>query len=365
MAIAQLEISHFRNLEQVSLFPSPKLNIILGKNGSGKTSLLEAINFLGSARSFRTPHSKHLISFGREQFVLFAKLAVADVPVSIGIAKDKDRMSIKIANQVVCNSSALAELLPVQVINPDVHKLLEDGPRYRRRFIEWGVFHVKQNYFGMWQQCRHILKQRNAALKQNLPSKEIRHWDIALVEISEQLTTLRQQYLVSLQPFLDDLMQKIKGLPDISIRLEKGWPKSKTLEEALKETIESDKQKGFTQYGPHRADLKILIGSMEAKHVVSRGQQKLVTALMKVAQTQYLENEERGATPVLLIDDLPAELDQDYREDLMKEIAGLRSQVFVTATDRSLLEIARTPNSGKVFHVEHGKVTVADHMVVA
>ena len=213
MAIAQLEISHFRNLEQVSLSPSPRLNIIVGKNGSGKTSLLEAVNFLGSARSFRTPHSKQLISFAHDQFILFAKIAAADVPVSVGISKDQNAMTIKVANRVVASASILAELLPVQIINPDVHKLLEEGPRYRRRFIEWGVFHVKPNYLPLWQQCRHILKQRNAALKQNLSLNEINQWDLALVEITETITAMREQYLANLQPYIDTLMNGVTGLP--------------------------------------------------------------------------------------------------------------------------------------------------------
>jgi len=360
MAIDQLEISNFRNLDQVSLSPSPHLNFIVGKNGSGKTSRLEAINFLGTGRSFRTPHSKNLIGFGHDQFVLFARISTSDVPVSVGIAKNSQSMNIKIANQVVSSASVLADMLPVQIINPDVHKLLEEGPRYRRRFIEWGVFHVKPNYFGLWQQCRHILKQRNAALKQHLSLKELKHWDTALAEISELITSLRRQYIDGLQPYISALLKNIPDLADIQVRLDQGWPKSKILEDALKESIDTDRSKGFTQYGPHRADLKISLGGVNVKHVVSRGQQKLITAFFKLAQMQLLQQEEQRANCVLLVDDLPAELDHDFRELLMGEIENLHSQAFVTATDQDLLSVAQTNSSIRMFHVEHGKIQATE-----
>ena len=149
MAIELLDIHNFRNIAHTRLSPSPHLNVIVGKNGSGKTSLLESIYYLSAARSFRTPHSKHLIKIGEPQFSLFAKIRKLEnsIGIGIGIARDPEGVKIKIANSIATNSSQLASLLAVQIINPDVHKMMEEGPRHRRRFMEWGVFHVKPNYF--------------------------------------------------------------------------------------------------------------------------------------------------------------------------------------------------------------------------
>ena len=357
MAIEQLEISNFRNLKKVSLTPSPHINALFGDNGSGKTSLLEAIYFLGTARSFRTPHSKQAIMFGQPQFVVFAKIvAEGGASVPVGVSKDPQSITIKIANRPVNNSSALAELLPVQLINPDVHKMLEEGPRYRRRFLEWGLFHVKPNYFQHWQECRHILKQRNAALKQNLSGREIDQWNRALCEKSELINRQREEYLQALQPVITELLDRSPQLPKVEITLSKGWPKNKTLEQALTENLETDRSRGFTQHGPHRADLSITCQGIKAKDVVSRGQQKIITAIMKLAQLQLLTETKSPSRSVLLVDDLPAELDPKFRELLLSIVRDQRAQVFVTATETSLLQPQSATSDLRMFHVEHGQV---------
>ncbi|WP_455219251.1 DNA replication/repair protein RecF [Kaarinaea lacus] len=353
MAIEQLDILQFRNLTEVRIKPSLLLNFIVGKNGSGKTSLLEAIYYLGSARSFRTPHSKQLIAMGESQFSLFAKITHRDASLGIGISKTPQSVKIKIANSVVTNASQLAELLPVQLINPDVHKMMEEGPRHRRRFIEWGVFHVKPNYLSDWQQCRHVLKQRNAALKHGLSTNELRYWNDSLVEISESISVTREEYLAQLQPFLDQLICGVPGLPKITIKLDRGWTAQKSLQEVLEDSIRGDRKRGFTQFGAHRADLQILAGEMRAKDVVSRGQQKMLTAMMKIAQVNCLRKSGQGANIVLLVDDLPAELDSDYRQHLINIIVQANVQTFITATDLEML-IKNVPDSAEVFHVEHG-----------
>ena len=357
MSIEQLEIANFRNLENVSLIPSPKLNAIIGNNGSGKTSLLEAIYFLGTAKSFRTPHSKQAITFGKSQFVVFGRITGSGgASVPVGISKDHDSMAIKISNRAAASASTLAGLLPIQLINPDVHKMLEEGPRHRRRFMEWGLFHVKPNYFQHWQECRHILKQRNAALKQNLPTREIEQWDIALCEKTEVITSLRRQYLEELQPSINRLLGQSDLLPKIEIELSQGWSKSKSLEQVLKDNLESDRARGFTQYGPQRLDLKITCHGVKAKDVVSQGQQKIITAIMKLAQLECLNQGDSSHRCVLLVDDLPAELDQQFRELLLGIIAQQHAQVFITATDVDLL-FSETANLDiNVFHVEHGTI---------
>lgn len=357
MAIEQIDILHFRNLAQVRIAPTRQINIVVGKNGSGKTSLLEAIYYVGSARSFRTPHSKQLISIGETEFSLFARIRNLDTAMGIGISRNFQTVKIKIANSLATNASQLAELIPIQLINPDVHKMMEEGPRHRRRFIEWGVFHVKPNYLADWQQCRHVLKQRNAALKQGLGSKELEYWNAALCEISDTINVTREAYLEQLQPFVDELICRVPGLPKITITLDRGWTSKKSLMQVLIDSVDSDRKRGFTQFGPHRADLQILVGDTRAKDLVSRGQQKMLTAIMKIAQVNCLTKAEQGANVILLVDDLPAELDRDFRSCLIDIISNTNVQTFITATDLDLVEI-NCSDKARVFHVKHGTVVM-------
>lgn len=357
MAIDVLEISQFRNIRQASLSPAPQQNLIVGKNGSGKTSILESIYVLGTGRSFRTPHSKTLINTDTEQFSVYGKLCNEERCLPVGVLRNRSEMKIKIAGDMASSASQLAEVLAVQIVNPDVHKLLEEGPRYRRRFIEWGVFHVEPHYFPLWQQCRQLLKQRNAALKSRVTARELTHWDTALCHAANQLTAFKENYLTALQPYVTGLLEAADGLPAIAMSLQKGWPKEKTLMDVLEASRISDYEKGFTQYGPHRSDLRIHADGVRAKERVSRGQQKLITALLKIAQVQHLSSVKPKGHIVLMVDDLPAELDKTNRYFLMNEIASVPVQTFVTATEVEQLPYS-APSSlpPKMFHVEHGTV---------
>jgi len=359
MAIQSISITDFRNLHHVDINPSRHLNLLVGKNGSGKTSFLEAIHFLGAARSFRTHQSKQLINSEREQFILFTRLKQGGATYSVGVSRDKQTTKIKIANRYATSAAELASVLPIQVVNPDTHKLLEEGPRFRRRFIEWGVFHVKHGYLNVWQKCRHILKQRNAALKQHWPRKAMVEWDSALVSVSTEISTIREDYVAQLLPYINQLITEVGDLPTLDFGLYQGWPNDVTLAEVLLSNWESDRKKGITQYGPHRADLRIRANGLLAKDVVSRGQQKLITALLKLGQVRYLEHAHPGKTLVLLIDDLPAELDKEHRQALMKIATDGNSQIFITATDPDLVELNSLSVNYCMFHVEHGNIVLA------
>ncbi|NOZ54703.1 MAG: DNA replication/repair protein RecF [Gammaproteobacteria bacterium] len=358
MAIQELTISNFRNLNNVSLTPARHLNILVGANASGKTNFLEAIYFLGTARSFRTIQSKQLINFESQDFVLFTRINQGGTIFPIGISRNKQNTTIKIAQRFATSAAELASLLPVQVINPDTHKLMEEGPRYRRRFIEWGVFHVKHGYMDTWQKCRHILKQRNAALKNHWARKAIQQWDLALINVSSEITAIRNEYIQQLLPYVNQFISDVGDLPTLDFSLYQGWPASENLQELLQASWETDKRKGITQYGPHRSDLRIRIKGYAAKDIVSRGQQKIITALLKLGQLKLLENAYPEMTSLLLIDDLPAELDQRYRQALMALITVSRSQVFMTTTDSKFIDVDALDVEHCMFHVKQGKISV-------
>ena len=354
MHIARLSVSQFRNIQKTDLEFAPQVNWILGNNGSGKTSLLEAVYFLGHAKSFRTPHSTQLIQHQQKTFLLFAEIQrPPDLYTTIGIQREKHSETVKLAKQLCQRKSELAKALPMQVINPDVHKILEDSPRYRRRFLDWGVFHVEHSYWDCWRRYHSILKQRNAALKQHWDPKLIQAWDDELLQTVKDITTIKAAYVDRLRKVLQSMPHGFDGL---QITYLQGWPESQPFEECLHSSLESDRKTGFTKFGPHRSDLKITVHGEVAKDVVSRGQQKFLACLLKIAQVEVFR-EVLNFSPLFLVDDLFSELDRQSAGRIIDLLQGSGSQLIVTAIETPASVTVAANGETKMFHVEHGEFT--------
>lgn len=356
MSLVQLEIHQVRNLSHTEINPSSQINLVYGKNASGKTSLLEAIHILSLARSFRTNHIQQVIQRDKDFLTVFGRINHPDSrqTTAIGIQKGQDQTQIRINNQTVTKTSSLAAALPVQVINPDIHKLLEQGPRYRRQFLDWGVFHVEHTFLSAWQDYHRVLRQRNAALRSHSSQQDIRYWDPLLVEKGEQISRLRCRYIEELQPYLVRYCETLLGLVP-ELHYQPGWNQGFPFGEALNRGFERDRRYGFTQSGPHRADLVIQHEKQPVQAVFSRGQQKMLVSAMRLAQIDHLKSH-CGQVPVLLVDDLPAELDQAHRAELLALLVGSGAQLFVTATEAALIDTSPW-QTVKMFHVEHGSIS--------
>lgn len=363
MTISHFALQDFRNLTKLSIDPSSKLNIVYGNNGSGKTSLMEAIFYLGRARSFRTSHVQHLIAHNKTAFVCFGKITDQQgLGYSVGVRRTLQDQVIKINKQLIQRTSELAHILPMQIINNDVHHLIDGGPKVRRQFLDWGVFHLNPQYSQLMKQFRHTLRQRNAALKQKWKRQDIQHWDSSLGKLVSEINTLRLRYLEQFIPMYEHLMQDSFNLPPVKINYRSGWEKNLDYSTALAEHWDLDLQRGLTHYGPHKADLRLSSNKQPLKEVVSRGQQKIIGTLLVLAQILVYQNSDtknHKGSLVLLIDDLPAELDRDFSRYFIDKILQTDTQVFVTATDHQLLPLP-TDVPRKVFHVEHGEIHEMD-----
>ena len=191
----KLQIQHFRNLSQAEIYPSGGMNLLLGHNGSGKSSVLEAIHYLSLGRSFRTHLTNRVIMQGEKAFTLFAQLQLDDQSVNVGLQKDRQGdTQLKIGGKSADKLAQLASLLPLQLIHPEGYNLLTGGPQQRRAFVDWGVFHVEQAFFPLWVKVRRLLKQRNALLRQSTQYAPLSYWDQQLAEFSQALSVFRQQY---------------------------------------------------------------------------------------------------------------------------------------------------------------------------
>lgn len=372
MALKTLKINGLRNIERAELDNLGRFNFIYGFNGSGKTSLLEAIHLLGFARSFRTSKNQALIREGDAYATVHARL---EDGTSIGLQKAKRLADqrYQINQKPVSSSAALAQQLPLHLINNDTFALLSGMPGLRRAFIDRGVFHVEPGFLACWKRSQKALKQRNTALKHGrIGRKDLLPWDRELVENAGHIDQMRRASLEVFEGVFNSLVSAHFAF-DKPFRLDykPGWDKTHScFEEALDVAFERDLASGFSTVGPHRADIRIKIGDRLALDVLSRGEQKIVVALMQVAQSQCIGTAS-GKNSVFLIDDLPAELDLRHRQQLLRALYSLGSQVFITAIDRrDLLESITIFGEGASntrpeerlkdyawFHVEHGVIT--------
>jgi len=352
MHLTQLDIRQVRNLHDVKINPGQRCNYIFGDNASGKTSVLEAIYLLSIARSFRTTHIKHVISHNQPSLQVFARLEnINSESTAIGLERSAHKTRIRINGSDVKQVSALSALLPVQIINPDVHKLLEQGPKYRRQFIDWGVFHVEHGFLQAWQQYYRVLKQRNAALRKKHNKKDITLWDEQLIQFAKRMTFSRENYLLGFLPIFNQYVEKLMGL-SVEIRYQRGWNPDDSFTETLNNAFDKDTFKGFTSFGPHRADLEISFNNILVQNCFSRGQQKLLVCAMRLAQITHLKKETNQQS-IVLVDDLAAELDIQHRQNLIELLVDTEAQLFVTATEQNSFALPPEIES-KMFHVEHG-----------
>jgi len=348
MALAELLVQNLRCIESAKLEFSPELNVIAGQNGAGKTSILESIFLLGRGRSFRTRINERLIRQGQDALTVFGRTDTVPA-LSAGIQVSREGTRARINAHDVSSLLELSGVLPVQAIDPEIHKLIEQGPERRRRWLDWLVFHVEPSFAGQWARYQRTLKQRNAALKAG--TREVSAWDQVLIEAGEGITTARQSALTRLDPFLKGLFAAFSQLP-ISVGFHTGWAADRSLEESLRMNLERDRERGVTHSGPHRADVDLRMKGRAARETLSRGQQKLTAIAMIVSQLQLLRAD-LGLRATLLLDDPAAELDGKNLQRLFDELTSLGCQMIATSLTP---ETALFQAPKATFHVEQGRV---------
>lgn len=352
MTLVSLTVQDFRNIESAELELSPSLNLIHGQNGSGKTSLLESISYLSSAQSFRSTSIEPLIRQGQDSFIIAGNLNQGSQKLRIGIRRSRRQVLRRINQETIQRQIELTRLLPVRVLHPDSHQLVSGSPGQRRRFLDWGCFYQDAQFYPLWSSIRTQIRQRNALLKTGFQPRILDALDASFIESSLKLHRIRQRYMEALQPYLEDYSRMILGGEgQITLTYDPGWPED--LEQQLKKDRDRDRRLKRTHSGPHRAELHIFLNQDQARQTASRGQQKLIVVAMTLAQISHFK-EHTQTRGILMIDDLPSELDKQHQNLLMDALKNLNQQIVITAIDPTTLDLTGW-QALNMFHVKHGR----------
>ena len=351
MHIEWLHVKNVRNLSDLKIEPGPGLNVVCGPNGSGKTALLEAIHILGRCRSFRTPGINRVIRYQQSELQISAGLRFPDRSrVVTGVERSRTALNIRYNNRTVHKVSEQAALIPVITVTPESHRLVSDSPIYRRRWLDWAMFHVKPDYIRTWREYYKALKIRNNLLRRK-KIDELGSWERAMWRAAKLITSQRNTFISELSEAMQGAIRQLR-IPATTLEYECGWQTGIDLDRYLAEQRRGDLERGTTRHGLHRSDITICQDKREISHFYSRGQIKLCIAALSLALDSVFRRR-TARTPIILVDDLPAELDQTGQRRIMEALAGQEGQAFITAT-----EILPSVNHIKalMFHVEQGRI---------
>ncbi len=355
MRLTRLTISGIRCLQQVELTPCAGVNLLLGGNGAGKTSVLEGLYVLGSGKSFRFGGFDALIAHGARQLQVSAELQHVAGVDRVGFERSRSGWRAVRNGERVNELAELAVLVPVVCFSPESHGLIAGGSEVRRRFFDWIVFHVEPEFKDAYRRYARLLTQRNALLKQSPDPVLLSSWTHQLAEAGEVLAELRSrvfpEFAWAMGATLSELLGEM-GANRVSYR--RGWRDGMSLLERLQMLESRERALGYSLAGPHRGDWLVEFDGHEVREHGSRGQQKLV-ALASVMVAARLYRDRRGYAPIVALDDLASELDVEHQRRALIECSALGAQLWVTGTHQPAAFLG-WPGETCTFHVEQGRV---------
>jgi len=353
--IEELTGNSIRNLKKFHIKTNPSLNFFYGANASGKTSILEGIYLLSRLKSFRSKRISDVVTKGDSSLLVSAKGRQKNKIFSVGVEKGRGLTRIKFNNKQIKTASEQVKKLPIYLLTPEHHVLFVGSPRERRRWIDWSLFHVEQNYLDVWKNYHRAIRHRNILLKEArfYGSAEITGWEKQIILEADKIDSMRETYLDGLCEALNKKHLPVVLPGEAAINYLKNDYAEQGLAETLIRNRKEDAKKGYTSFGPHRADILFYYQGVKVEKHLSRGQTKLFAASLVSSQLEKLK--EKGGMPIMLVDDLSAELDHKSSEKMLNLLLANKTQTFVTAINPPV-RIKKTSNDIAVFHVEHGNI---------
>lgn len=354
MRLRSLRISNLRLIEHGEVEFAPDWNVFVGGNGAGKTTLIEAAFLLSHGRSFRPAMRDTLSREGSAGFSIFGELARTGADERVGLSRRQRKLEARLNGEQI----AIGDLMrhtAVVCFEPGSHELVAGASDERRRYLDWGVFHVEQDFLSAWRRYQRALRQRNVLLRQMAAETELEPWTVELSIAAIPLTTQRSVYFEALRPHVVGyLAEFLPELGEARLKFDPGFDDELDLGEVLSATVDRDRARGYTGAGPHRADWSVTFEAARRKEHLSRGQEKLCAFALVLAQA-HLFHHRFGEWPVICLDDLASELDAAHQRRILGAVDGTGAQVLLTGTEepRGIADVRRPVAR---FHVEQGRV---------
>lgn len=354
--LCSLEARNFRILEHLEVTPGEEVTVFCGANGAGKTSILEAIDFLSRGRSFRSRQLEALLRRGSREVTVTGSVRHAGMRKHLGIRKSAGERQLHCDRRPVHSISNHAGILPVVPVHPDSHRLVQAGARYRRNYLDWSSFHVKPAFLSDWRQFSRCLRQRNQLLRKGERGRALQAWTRQIAQAGERIDRTRFEVFDEIRHIFESFVGKLLPEAGISMSYYRGWPgECRSLQEALERAADQERQLRATRWGPHRADFRLALDGRPAARVASRGQQKLLAASLLLAQIRHLRDHAQRPC-IVLLDDLCAELDRPHAQTLMQAVQSLGCQTFISTVEPERLDLQGW-RQAEMFHVKQGTCT--------
>jgi DNA replication and repair protein RecF len=357
MWLRRLEVQGFRCITDAALELSPGINVIHGRNGSGKTSLLEAVYLLGTGRSFRSREPDQAIQEGTVQLIVRGEIEGNGSSMAIALRRERGRTTIRRDGEGLRSATELSRMLPITLVTPDTHVEMLTSPKARRRWLDMTLFHVKPGFLELWKRYMKGIKHRNALLRRGAGSDVLVAWDQPLARVGEELDVMREKMFSELSRCAQALLETVYERGDSELKYQRGWAADCSLLDAFARGRDGDAATAMTRTGPHRADIAFVHGGHPIGHRFSRGQLKVWIGVLMLAQAMVIAAA-TGAAPVLLVDDFVTDLDAEARKHLLSQLGRAGCQLLVTTTDIGTVALPDDVPAA-VFHVKHGTVQPA------
>ena len=339
MFISQFTASNLRALDLISLTPHQNINIILGKNNDGKTSLLEGMYFSSSLKSFKSVVSSSIIQSGKKSTQLLLNVSKKTDIISIFVEKKIKGANLVKINDTRSSAKQLQLSFPVLALNFGVENIITGTSESRRSLLDWGSFHVEHSYLDLYKNFNKALKQRNSALKRK-DLDNLDYWDKLYIQYGEEIHSKRLEYFKLLNDhfikyktkileFMPDAYDDIK---DSKLMYDQGWDKNLSLYDSLINLREKDLVLKHTSAGPHRCDIHFTSNGNILKDVSSMSTQVINGLLLVLSQVRAFHVKHHDK-PIILIDDLFFGIDDKNLLLVINLLVDSEAQCFVTAPD--------------------------------